>query len=349
MLSSERAWGSALMTTLGGLLAWVVMSVCRVAVLSVLLGACGATTSLPETKASTATEPARGPDCAEQPEIAPNASFEETLRTVDAAASLAMYETAVTQDPNDPALLWKLALAYESQERWDAAATTFARAAVLQPTQTRYWYRSGRAWIAQGAGGDLEAYDAAQEPLEKCVEVQPAFAECHYLLAEAEEWLDHEQLAADQYGLAIQKDPTQPRYYLRLAELYWSFRMHREAETVLREGVRFVPSSVANDPERCQIFAHLARAARQRRDPAAELAAMASAEVLLDVASPEILLELGSNYALPEPPAVLDEQRKQKAIVLLMRFSKRVCRGSKALDYRDSCEGASVLLQRLGP
>jgi hypothetical protein len=179
--------------------------------------------------------------------------------------------------------------------------------------------------------------------------VQPAFAECHYLLAEAEEWLDHEQVAVDQYGLAIQKDPTQPRYYLRLAELYWSFRMHREAETVLREGVRFVPSSVANDPERCQIFAQLARAARQRRDPAAELAAMASAEVLLDVASPEILFELGSNYALPEPPAVLDEQRKQKAIVLLMRFSKRVCRGSKALDYRDSCEGASVLLQRLGP
>ncbi len=343
-----RAWASALLTTLRGLLAWVVMSLYRAAVLSALLGACGAPTPTPETAPRTATEPARAADCAVQPEMAPSASFDETLRTVDAAASLAMYETAVTQDPNDPALLWKLALAYESQERWDAAATTFARAAMLQPTQTRYWYRSGRAWIAQGAGGDLEAYDAAQEPLEKCVEVQPTFAECHYLLGEAEEWLDHEQVAADHYGLAIQKDPTQARYYLRLAELYWSFRLHSEAESVLKEGVRLVPSSVANDPQRCQLFMQLARAARQRSDMAAELAAMGSAEALLDVASPEILFELGSSYAVPKPPGTLDEPRKQKAIGLLMRFTKRVCRGSKALDYRDSCEGAAALLQKLG-
>jgi tetratricopeptide (TPR) repeat protein len=317
-----------------------------------MLGACGPAPSPTTPSGTTSAQPpvTQTPDCPPPAEVASlTANFDETLRTVDAAASLAMYEQAVRQDPNDPALLWKLALAYESQERWDAAATTFARAALLQPTQTRYWYRSGRAWIAQGAGGDLEAYDAAQEPLEKCVEVQPTFAECHFLLGEAEEWLDHEQVAAKHYGQAIREDPNQARYFLRLAELYLSFRLNREAEAVLKEGTRLVPSSVKNDPERCQLFAHLARPARLRGDAAAELQAMASAEALLDVASPEILFELGSNYALPEPPTALDQPRKEKAVTLLMRFVKRVCRGSKAIDYRDSCETASSFLQRLGP
>lgn len=314
-----------------------------------MLCACGGAPPAEAPRGGPPAAVAEAPECPPPPEVASlTANFDETLRTVDAAASLAMYEQAVRQDPNDPALLWKLALAYESQERWDAAATTFARAAMLAPTQTRYWYRSGRAWISQGAGGDLEAYDAAQEPLEKCVEVQPTFAECHYLLGEAEEWLDHEQLAAGHYSQAITRDPTQVRYYLRLAELYASFRHHREAEAVLKEGARLVPSNVANDPERCRLFVQLARSARQRQDPAAELSAMASAEALLDVASPDILFELGSNYAQPQPPATLDESRKQKAVALLTRFVKRVCRGSKALDYRDSCEDASSLLQRLG-
>jgi tetratricopeptide (TPR) repeat protein len=273
---------------------------------------------------------------------------DETLRTVDARASLALYEQLVLQDPSDPELLWQLALAYESQERWDAAATTFARAAVLAPEQARYWYRSGRAWLQQGAAGDEEAWETAREPLEKCIELRPSDARCQFLLGEAEEFSDREQQAAEHYEQAVLRDPTKPRYYLRLAELYASFRRDPEAEKVLSEGVRLVPASPENDPDRCVLFVKLAQAARLRHDEAAELAALGSAELLADAASPQVLFELGASYAVLDAPVKLSEPRNQKAVTLLSRFVKRVCRGAHALDFRDQCEHANQLLQRLG-
>ena len=327
------------------------MSVCRAITVSALLWSCGGGAPPPVTPVAAIAE-APGPvaECPKQEaEVAAKASDDEALRTVDARASLALYEQLVTQDPTDPALLWKLALAYESQERWDAAATTFVRAAMLEPEQTRYWYRSGRAWLAQAASGDEDAYEAAHEPLEKCIEQRPSSAECHFLLGVAEEALDREQEAAALYAKAAHSDPAQPRYYLRLAELYANFRHYAEAAQVLNEGVRLVPAIAPNDTERCLMFVQVARLARLRKDSAAELSALAAAELLVDAAPPEMLYELGSSYALPEPPLQLDEARKLKAVALLTRFTKRVCRGARALDYRDACESSSSLLQRLTP
>lgn len=322
------------------------MSVRGAVVLAALLGACA--TAPPPAAPVVTGEPVAREDCPPL-RVTKAVNDDETLRTVDARASLLLYEQLVIQDPSDPELLWQLALAYESQERWDAAATTFARAAVLAPEQARYWYRSGRAWLAQGAAGDEEAWETAREPLEKCIELRPSDARCQFLLGEAEEFSDREQRAAEHYEQAVLRDPTKPRYYLRLAELYASFRRLPEAEKVLVEGVRLVPASTENDPERCVLFVKLAHAARLRRDEAGELAALGSAELLADAASPQMLFELGVGYAVLDAPGKGAEARNQKAVTLLSRFTKRVCRGAYALDFRDECERSNQLLQRLGP
>lgn len=320
----------------------------RVAGLLLSAALCGcAVAPAPAPAVPLVATPPSEPECPPLP-ATKRVDEDEKLRTVDTRASLALYEQLVVQDPTDPELLWHLALAYESQERWDAAATTFARAAVLMPEQARYWYRSGQAWLRQGATGDEEAWETAREPLEKCVELRPSDAKCYFLLGEAEEFSDHEQQAATRYEQAVLRDPENAGYYLRLAELYASFRRLPEAEKVLAEGVRLVPASAANDPERCVLFVRLAQAARLRGDEAAELSALGAAELLADAASPELLFELGRSYAVMDAPVKLAESRNTKAVTLLTRFAKRVCRSSQALDYRDQCENANMLLQRLG-
>ena len=58
---------------------------------------------------------------------------------------------------------------------------------------------------------------------------------------------------------------------------------------------------------------------------------------------PEILFNLGSTYAVLNPP------RKTEAIQLLKGFSVRACRGSGATTkYKDQCETSQSLVAKLG-
>ena len=58
---------------------------------------------------------------------------------------------------------------------------------------------------------------------------------------------------------------------------------------------------------------------------------------------PEILYNLGSTYAVLNPP------RKTEAIQLLKGFSVRACRGAGATGkYKDQCEASQSLVAKLG-
>ncbi|HEY8944921.1 MAG TPA: tetratricopeptide repeat protein, partial [Polyangiaceae bacterium] len=165
---------------------------------------------------------------------------------VNVEGAIQKYEQAISLDPTNHRILWKLAVAYEKKEDWDKLASTLSRAVQVAPDFATYWYKRGHALVMQAEGGNPDAYEQAKEPLKKCIEKDPNIAECYHLLGEAYLWTNDEQAALDNYQKAIQHDPTISFFYGPPAELYLTLRQVNEAEQLLKEGTRLVPPSEKN-------------------------------------------------------------------------------------------------------
>ncbi len=261
---------------------------------------------------------------------------------VDVEGALEKYSQALQLDPANYVIYWKQSLAYDKMERWDAAAASAQRALLLAPDFANHAHQLGKVLLEQ-AKTDPAAYEQAREPLIHCIQRDPNYADCYYLLGQVEEWSDHPDAAAWQYGAAIRHDSSRAHYYRRLAELYVTFRHAADAEAVLNLGVQLAPS-LENARELGPMFVMQAELRHARRDAAGELSALEHAEKFVET-DPAMLFALGSRHATFEP---LNAARKQAAVRLLMAFVKRVCRGSGAAQYKEQCETAQSMLQRLG-
>lgn len=261
---------------------------------------------------------------------------------VNVEQAIQKYEQAVQLAPNNHRILWKLAIAYEKKEDWDKLASTLARAVGIAPEFATYWFKRGNALIKQAEAGNPDAYEQAKEPLKKCIEKDPNIAECYHLLGEAYLWTDDEQAAAENYQKAIERDPTASFFYPPLAHLYITLRLVNEAEQVLKEGARLIPPSEKNNPKIYSLYVLLGTVAQMKRDKAGQLAAMEKAEQFAGGEHPEFAFNLGSTYAVMDPP------QKEKAVRLLEQFTKKVCRGAQATKFKEQCETSSSLVQKLG-
>jgi len=261
---------------------------------------------------------------------------------VNVEGAIQKYEQAVQLAPTNHRILWKLATAYEKKEDWDKMASTLSRAVQVAPDFATYWYKRGEALNSQAEAGNPDAYEQSKEPLKKCIEKDPNIAECYFLLAEASLWTNDEQGAVEYYQKAIEHDPSKSFFYSPLAELYLTLRLTNEAEQVLKEGTRLVPPSEKNNPKIYGMYVLLANAAQTKRDTAAQLQALEKAEQFAGDSHPEFAFNLGSSYAVMNPP------QKEKAIRLLDQFTKKVCRGAQATKFKEQCETSSSLVQKLG-
>ncbi|HET9954610.1 MAG TPA: tetratricopeptide repeat protein [Polyangiaceae bacterium] len=261
---------------------------------------------------------------------------------VNVEGAIQKYEQAVQLDPTNHRILWKLAAAYEKKEDWDKMASTLSRAVQVAPDFANYWYKRGEALNNQAEAGNPDAYEQSKEPLKKCIEKDPNIAECYYLLADAQLWTGDEQSAAEYYQKAIEHDPTWSFFYPPLAELYLTYRMVNEAETVLKEGTKLVPPSEKNNPKIYGMYVLLANVAQMKKDKAGQLDAMKNAERYAGDAHPELAFMLGSTYAVMSPP------EKEKAVRLLDQFTKKVCRGAASAKFKEECAQAAALVQKLG-
>ncbi|HLV65446.1 MAG TPA: tetratricopeptide repeat protein [Polyangiaceae bacterium] len=261
---------------------------------------------------------------------------------VNVEGAIQKYEQAVQLAPTNHRILWKLAAAYEKKEDWDKMAATLSRAVQVAPDFATYWYKRGLALVNQAEAGNPDAYEQAKEPLKKCIEKDPNIAECYFLLAEAFLWTDDEQAALEHYHKAIDHDPTVSFFYPPLAELYITLREVDEAEQVLKEGTKLVPPSERNNPKIYAMYVLLGNVAQLKRDKAAQLAAMERAEQFAGDEHPEFAFNLGSTYAVMDPP------QKEKAVRLLEQFTKRVCRGAASAKFKEQCETSASLIQKLG-
>lgn len=261
---------------------------------------------------------------------------------VNVEGAIQKYEQAIQLDPTNHLILWKLAVAYEKKEDWDKLASTLSRAVQIAPDFANYWFTRGYALIRQAENGNPDAYEQAKEPLKKCIEKDPNYAECYHFLGEAYLWTDNEQEALSAYTKAIEHDPTKAYFYPPLAELYINLRLYKEAEAVVSEGTRLVPQSQENNPNLYGMHILQFEAAQARGDKAGMVAAMEQAQQVAGDTHPEISFNLGSTYAVMDPP------QKEKAVRLLKSFNKRACRGANATKFKEQCETSAALVQKLG-
>jgi tetratricopeptide (TPR) repeat protein len=260
---------------------------------------------------------------------------------VNPEGAIATYEEATRLDPTNHRIFFKLALAYRKKEDWDKVAATLARATQLAPKFANYWFERGYA-LEQLAKKKTVPWEEAKEPLQKCIEADPNFAECYEQLGNVFLWTDDEQKALDNYTKAIEHDPTNIGYYPSLAGLYIALGYMKEATQVLQEG-----KNIAKPGDKGLFWVHkgLAIVAQDRGDSPAQVAELEAAKAVAPTEGAEsvtILWDLGSTYATLQPP------RTQEAISMLKGFNSRACKGAKAQSYRTECETASTLVAKLG-
>lgn len=261
---------------------------------------------------------------------------------VNTEGAIQKYEQAIQLDPTNHRIMWKLSKAYEKKEDWDKMASTLSRAAQVAPSFANYYYKRGYALVKMAEAGNPDKYEEAKEPLKKCIEKDPAMAECYHFLGEASLWTNDEQGALDNYTKAIEHDSTTPYFYPPLAELYITMRFYNEAEGVLKEGTRIIPPGEKNNNHLYGMYVLRFQVAQASGDKAGMVAAMEKAEEVAGDSHPEITFNLGSTYAVMEPP------QKEKAVRLLSSFVKRACRSAQASKYKEQCETSNTLIQKLG-
>jgi len=194
--------------------------------------------------------------------------------------------------------------------------------------------------------GDREQAAAAQAALAKCVEQDPRFADCYFLLGEVALWMDDEQLANQRYRQAIEIDPTHADPYLRLAELYSAYRLDDAAAAVLAEGLRFVPVQGDAAAGRFPILVRLAHLEARNGHADRALAYLQQAEPLAEAGPPIFSYALATAYLEADPKP--ERERQQKLTAWMKRFHEQGCGAEPPKEYREQCDTAYVWGLRFG-
>jgi tetratricopeptide (TPR) repeat protein len=218
-----------------------------------------------------------------------------------------------------------------------------SRAIQVAPTFANYNYRRGYALTRIADKGNPDAYEEAKEPLKKCIETDPNYAECYYWLGWTLLWTDDEQGALENFSKAIEHDPTGfPYFYPSLAETYIALQLYDEAEKVLKEGTRLItPKDEPAQNALYGMYTLLSTVYQVRGDETERVAVLEKANEVAGERHPEIAFNLGSTYAVMNPP------KKERALQLLKSFTKRSCSGAGRKQFQALCEQSSDLVQRL--
>jgi tetratricopeptide (TPR) repeat protein len=304
-----------------------------VLLMSVILGACGPS-RLPARSAAV-------PDCSDRQQATVLVQRGDEAIATNAHTAIESYQQAVKLEPKDHRILWKLALAYYDKGDVSRMIESLNRAVVMAPEFANYWLELGHARYLQGRNGNIRMYEAAIEPLHRCIESDPNYAECYYLLGEAFTYLDRVQDALHQYSKAIVLNPKKPQYYVALADLYLALGRDTEGTQVAHEGIRVIAPSPKNFSSLYNLSVLLAEAAIAKHDKHAMLEATEMSSQYGANLHPEVDFMLGSTYATMIPV------ERDKAILYLERFSSNVCDKIPPKKLVNQCETARSIPRRL--
>lgn len=264
----------------------------------------------------------------------------DQIKKVDLDGAIQKYEQATRLDPKNSLIFHKLADVYERKEAWDKVASTMAQACRLEPKNALFWFKRGKALRMQAEKGPT-SWEEAKEPLEKCIQNDPNYADCYYHLGEVMLHLDDEQRALDNWTKAVQHEPTELVFYGPLTDLYVRLGYYDQAAQVVKEGLSFVsPQSKVGVVSLYQYEAQVAQAKGDLNGAASALEKAKAADA--EGIHPEILFNLGSTYAVMTPP------KKQEALQMLKAFQSRNCKGARAQKFKVQCDQSQALMMTLG-
>jgi len=258
---------------------------------------------------------------------------------VDIDGAISKYEQATKLDPNNDLIFYKLAIAYEKKEEWAKVASTMATAARLKPKNATYFFKRGKALRMQAEKGPT-SWDEAKDPLEKCIAADSNYDDCYFHLGEVYLQLDDEQRALENWTKAIQHNPSELVFYAPLAELYINLGYYDQALAVTKEGLGFAKP---NAPGLVNLHVLQGAAFQAKGDLASAAGSLEKAkDADTEGTHPELLFNLGSTYAVMNPP------KKDKALQMLKAFNTRACKGPKAAKFKAQCDQSQTLMQNLG-
>jgi tetratricopeptide (TPR) repeat protein len=315
------------------------MKPARLAAVAFSVSACaGATPPAappPAPKVATAACPETNPRA-----LALSNEADAKMAAFEIEVAIGLYEEAARLAPDEPRIAAKLARAYRKKEDWTGAAAALERATARTPGFANLWFERGYALEQLAKKGTLP-WAEVRAPFERCVAVDPNFADCHQELGEVLLRLDDETGALKSYTRAVQADPAEARRYAPLAALYLALDRIAEAHTVLEQAKAF---SKAGDKGLISIHILSASVHDARGETAAMVSDLEDAMRAADPGSMErnqLLFSLGSAYAMMKPP------RSQESLALLKSYNSMVCKSFKAATYRAECEVTATLISRL--
>jgi hypothetical protein len=123
-----------------------------------------------------------------------------------------------------------------------------------------------------------------------------------------------------------------------------ALKLYDNAEAVLKEGTRIIQGRDESSREQVyEMYSLLAMVQQARGDTSSVVSTLEKANEIAGDKHPEMGFNLGSTYAVMNPP------QKEKAVRLLNSFTKRVCKGAQAAEkFKDQCQTANDLIQKLG-
>ena len=207
----------------------------------------------------------------------------------------------------------------------------------VAPDFANYCFKRGYALIKMAEAGNPDKYEEAKEPLQKCIEKDPNFAECYHFLGEASLWTDDEQAAHRQLH---QGDRARSDDGLLLpaarASSYITLKFYEDAEKRAQGGhAHHSAGREEQEPPVRRCTCCCFEVAQATGDKPSMVVAMEKAKDVAGDAHPEISFNLGSTYAVMDPP------QKDKAVRLLSSFVKRACRSAKPRSSRNSARPAT--------
>ncbi len=242
--------------------------------------------------------------------------------------------------------LWQRARKLERAERWAEAEAVLARGEELAPRDARFPADRGYVQVRLAeATADRQQqskyFESSKASLRMCLREDPNYAECHHFLGEAALATGDPQTALDEYAKAIRIDPDTSWFYPPLAEELIALKKYDTARAVIDAGThRFTPS----DRTRSSLYGLYVlsfQVHQAKGDSAGMIRAMERARGVGEAQHPEILFNLGSTYAVQTPPD------RDRALADLEAFVQRVCHSAGTEKFRDQCQVASALIQKL--
>jgi len=213
------------------------------------------------------------------------------LELGDAKAALFYLQRAQQQDPARPGPLVALGKAYVATRNYAAARDVYSRATTLDGSLAEAWFglgvtdrslaenllnqaaRAGKANDVSIKPRVQRLLDAAMEALTRAVQLDPASARTHLLMAESLAESGKASEAITEYKAVMKLDPDLDAAYLGLASLYWKAREFEQATPFLNRVLKKTPQDAEANGMLADILEHGGSDAEAMRHAEVALAA----------------------------------------------------------------------------